>query len=540
MTADRAFFGGHVETFDESGSSGEAMAIGNGRVLGVGSHQEIEALCGPETRRTDLMGRAVLPGFIDTHMHLEKVSHEFTMLRLETARGIADVLDAVGNQAEHLRNSGLRGVWIRCFADNAAWNEKNLAEGRLPTREELDKVALGLPVYLYRRPDRAVINSAGMELMATKLAEISDGFDRATGYLTGKPVRILNDAIYTLSMADGVYRQAILAEACQRLLAMGITTIVDPGLAGAFDSSWALYQESEKRGELPQRILLMNRFDWRKPYQSEKERVLQSAALPNTGSDGLQAWALKFLLDGEFVNAWMRDGETPTARASRHYTPEELRDLLLLAAERRWPVCIHAMGGGAIEAIIDAVQNLRDEGVYLEHGQVNIAHAFLMDVLDMQACVRLGIKLSLNPALAYVYSDEMRQAWGPLSARAVPLGTLASLEIRFAGGSDTHPCAPLAGASIAVQRKAWDGSSFGRHEAITPRQALSMFTRDAGDYINRADLGTLEAGSAADFVVWSQNPLEVDPRLWPDVSPEFVVRAGVTAWSSPETVSTKQ
>lgn len=534
MIADWALINGRIETFDQDSATGEAMAVADGKILAVGSVAEIQALCAPHTRITDLDGRAVLPGFIDTHMHLEKVSHEFTMLRLENARTVAEILEAVSDRVTQSCAAGEHGVWIRCFADNAAWNEKNLSEGRLPTRSELDEVAPDIPVYLYRRPDRSVINTAGLALMAPKLEEISEGYDPETGYLSGPPVRILNDAIYTLSMADHAYRQDILAAACQKLLAMGITTIVDPGLAGAFDSSWALYQEATKRGQLPQRILLMNRFDWRKPYESEKSRVLQSSALPGDGDDGLMAWALKFLLDGEFTNAWMRDGEANGITSTPHYTSEELRDLLLLAAERQWPLCIHAMGGGAIEAVTSTVQALRNDGVHLDRGQVNIAHAFLMDVPDMIACSELGIKLSLNPALAYVYSDEMREAWGPLAARTVPLATLAHLGLRFAAGSDTHPCAPLDGAAIAVRRRAWDGSSLGKHEAITPRQALAMFTRDAGDYINNPEVGSLAVGSAADFVLWPRNPLDVDPASWPDLSPDLVAIAGQPAWTAPE------
>jgi predicted amidohydrolase YtcJ len=88
-----------------------------------------------------------------------------------------------------------------------------------------------------------------------------------------------------------------------------------------------------------------------------------------------------------------------------------------------------------------------------------------------------------------------------------------------------------------VQRKAWDGSSLGSHEAITPRQALTMFTRDAGDYINSPNLGSLSVGSTADFVLWQQNPLEADPSDWPDLSPDLVALAGETAWTAPEFVS---
>jgi len=154
----------------------------------------------------------------------------------------------------------------------------------------------------------------------------------------------------------------------------------------------------------------------------------------------------------------------------------------------------------------------------------------MIDVLDMRECARLGIKLSVNPVLAYVYSDEMKAAWGPLAARTVPLATMASLGLRFAAGSDTHPTAPLAGASVAVLRTAWDGSTLGSHEALTPRQALTMFTRDAGDYVNQDEIGTLAVGSVADFTIWAANPLELPPTDWPTLTPNLVAISGESVW----------
>ncbi|MGY2066732.1 amidohydrolase [Blastococcus sp. SYSU DS0619] len=522
MTVDWLLTGGRVETFHPDAGRGTALAIGDGRVLAVGTDADLEQLAGPATRRTDLRGATVWPGFIDTHIHLEKVSHEFQMLRLEQARSVGEVVEIVRERAR----ASSEHVWIRCFADTAAWNERNLAEGRLPTRDELDAAAPRTPVYLYRRPDRAVINTVGAQRMAERLAGLPvESYDPATGYLHGQAVRVVNDAIYTQSMDDDEYRLAILDEACGRLLRMGVTTVVDPGLAGAFEPSWALYQEARRRDQLPLRVRLMNRFDWRKPFQVELDRLLAATAPPMTGDEGLRAWAVKLLLDGEFATAWMRSGEE-IGDAHPHYTGEELRTLLRLAAERGWPVCIHAMGGGAIGEIISAVDDVRRAGAPLESGQVSIAHAFLVDVLDLRECARLGIKISVNPPLGYVYSDEIRAAWGPLAGRTMPLATMTALGFRFAAGSDTHPCAPLHGALMAVTRRVWDGSSLGDHEALTPREAFPMYTRHAGDYVGEPDLGHLAPGARADLVVWPEDPLGLDPEEWPRQQPLAVVIGG--------------
>ncbi|MDI9896882.1 amidohydrolase family protein [Rhodococcus sp. IEGM 1381] len=522
---DWLIWNGSIETFDPILGRVEALGISGGRVVAAGTFAEVDARSTVETVRQDLSGRTVLPGFIDTHMHLEKASHEFTMLRLEHARSVAEVLQSVAGRARIIAPGG----WIRCFADNAAWNEANLAEGRLPTAEELDSVSPDVAVYLYRRPDRAVINSVGARAMTDKLADFGiESYDPETGYLFGAAVRVVNDAIYVLGMNDTRHRLDILANACQKLLTMGITSVADPGLAGAFDSAWDLYTKLRSEHRLPQRIRLMNRFDWRRPFDTEYARVLGSSALPGTGDDRLAAWSLKLLLDGEFVNAWMRDGE---GEPYPHYTVDELERVLRLCADRDWPICIHAMGGGAIGAILDAVRTLGDD----RPQHISIAHAFHLDVLDIQACAELGIRISVNPPLAYVYSNEMRAAWGPLAARTMPLASMKALGFRFAAGSDTHPADPMVGAQIAVTRRAWDGSSIGAHEALDPRTALEMYTRDAGDYLGMPDLGTLAVGSIADLVCWSADPLAVEVSTWHELTPEWVAIDGTIVYDTTHT-----
>jgi predicted amidohydrolase YtcJ len=82
---------------------------------------------------------------------------------------------------------------------------------------------------------------------------------------------------------------------------------------------------------------------------------------------------------------------------------------------------------------------------------------------------------------------------------------------------------------MAVTRRAWDGSDLGGHEVLRPRQAFAMYTRDAGDYMGEPDLGHLAPGARADFVVWPQDPLTLDPARWPDQEPLAVVVGGRTA-----------
>ena len=154
----------------------------------------------------------------------------------------------------------------------------------------------------------------------------------------------------------------------------------------------------------------------------------------------------------------------------------------------------------------------------------------------MLACQELGIGVSVQPLLAYVFVEEMRDAWGPLAGRSNPLASMLSLGVDVAAGSDTLPCPPLLGASITVTRRAWDGSSLGDKEALDPAEAIGLFTRAGGVYIG-ADVGTIAPGAAADFVVWGENPLTKDPSDWPTLTPTLVAIGGRTAWSAPDAPS---
>ncbi|WP_432564066.1 amidohydrolase [Kineococcus sp. SYSU DK003] len=522
--------GGHVETFDVAGTTATTLAVRDGRVLAVGADAEVRAAAGPDAEERHLDGATVWPGFVDTHMHLEKVSHELTMLRLEDARTLAELLEVVGTRAaatQHLQDP----PWIRCFADNAAWNEANLAEGRLPTRTELDAVTQSVPTYLYRRPDRGVLNSAGAAVLADRLAGFEQGWDAGTGQLSGPPVRVVNDSIYTLSMADPEHRQRILARASTELLRHGITSVADPGLAGGFESAWELYREARRRGTLHQRVRLMNRIDWRKPFDAELERILAGTS-PVSGDDRLAAWGVKLLLDGEFTTAWMRGGEDIPG-AHPHCSREELATLVTTCADRGWPLTVHAMGGGAIATVLDVVDDVASSGRPLAPGQVKIAHAFLMGTRDVDDCLRLGVGVSVNPPLAFVYSGEMREAWGPLAGRAMPLHTMARLGLRFAAGSDTHPFSPLVGARIAAERRAWDDSDLGAAEALDLRRAVEMYTRDAGEHLGVPGLGTLVPGAPADLVVWPDDPFtRSGTTSWDTLEPAAVLVDGRTAWEA--------
>lgn len=512
-----------IRTFDDRAVDVEALGIADGVVVAAGALVEVESHSRPGAARLDLAG-AVLPGFCDTHMHFEKIAAELQMVQVGDAHSVSDVLDLVAAATGTLAP----GEWIQSFGDDNAWHEDRLVEERLPERSELDDVAPDHPVYLYRGQDAAVLNSAAIDALATVL-ETAAGWNPENGQLRSPMARVLQE-----DLPQPSDQATTLEAAAHALLGFGITTIVDPGLPARFDTTWDLYRRCQSERNVPQRLYLMDRLDHRREFDEELQRVSQRHVGPTAANDGVQAWGLKLLVDGEFANAWMRDGEPQPLPATIRYSAAQLRTALELCAERAWPICFHVMGGGAIDAVIEAVRAVGGASSF-NQSQVSLAHAFLPSDRNLADCAELGIALSVHPLLAYVFEHEMVSAWGASAHLANPFRAMLEAGVDFAGGSDVLPCEPLRGAALAVTRTSRMGTQLGIAQALPPEEAVALFTGRAGTYVQRPELGTLGVDAPADFVCWPHDPLTHSTDEWAALTPALVAIGGTVVWQDDRT-----
>lgn len=499
----------------------EALAVADGVVVAAGSLEAVAATARPDAARLTAEG-VILPGFCDTHMHFEKIASELRMLQLAAAETVDDVLQLVAEAARYTPAD----EWLQSFGDDNAWHESRLREKRLPTRRELDAVAPAQRVFLYRGGDAAALNSAAARALAVALAG-DPGWNSDLGRLHSPLARVLQEGLPAAGNPP-----ENLEQASQELLGLGITTIVDPGLPAAFDETWELYRRACGDERVLQRLYLMDRLDHRRNFEVELGRVASSPLPRDCRDGGLRGWGLKLIVDGEFDNAWMGDGEPQPAPAAKRYTPAELEVALRFCADRGWPITFHVMGRGAVEAVLRAVARVGGAATF-ERNQVTLAHGFLMSEQNIAEAARLGVGVSVQPLLAYVFEQEMTAAWGELAERANPYRLMLDAGADVAGGSDVLPCEPLRGAAVAVTRRSRLGSRLGVDQALTPEEALSLFTRRAGPHLRHPLLGTLEAGAPADFVCWPRDPLELPADEWAELRPTVTVVGGRVVWRDP-------
>lgn len=512
--------GAVIHTFGPDRRTVEALGIADGLVVDAGSLEAVTRNAGPQTDHLVIEAEAILPGFFDTHMHFEKVATEIEMLQLTDVRSVAEIFDLIRSAAHDTAPRD----WIQSFGDDNAWHERQLAEKRLPTRAELDAAAPDHPVYLYRGWDAAALNSLAVDALKQALAG-DPGWDSERGHLHSRLARSLQEGL-----PANTNQLEVLGRASRKLLAYGITSIVDPGLPARFDDTWRLYEQTKARKSVHQRLYVMDRLDHHVPFSAELERIQTSEVDRRLDSTTLHAWGLKLLLDGEFDNAWMADGQPQRVAPTKRYTSDEIETALRLCAEREWPICFHVMGGGAIGAVIDSVRSSGGATTF-RRNQVTLAHAFLPSEQNIRDCAELGIGISVQPLLAYVFENEMLEAWGEVAHKANPYRSMIELGADVAGGSDVLPCEPFRGAAVAVTRRSRLGTTFGVEQALPPHEALSLFTGRAGTYVQQPQLGTLEIGAPADFTAWPHNPLELTAENWPPLRPTLTAIGGKTVWS---------
>jgi predicted amidohydrolase YtcJ len=181
--ADLLLVGAHAITMDPTRPAAEALAIGGGRIIAVGSEAEARRFATGSTTVRDLEGRTLLPGFYDSHNHLLATAYSQTLVDLSAATKLDDVLARLAERAARTPP----GQWV---ASSGRWHESQLAERRFPRRAELDRAVPEHPVMIQRGGHNIVVNSRALALggVAEDVPNPAGGTyvrDPATGQLTG-------------------------------------------------------------------------------------------------------------------------------------------------------------------------------------------------------------------------------------------------------------------------------------------------------------------------------------------------------------------
>lgn len=485
MNADMIFINGVVL---REGLKAEALAVRAGRIWAVASTDEIKRLIGPTTEVVDLKGRALLPGFIDAHMHLVSLGLKETgyLLDLSQTSSLDEALELV---RETVRLRG-EGAWVR----GRGWDESRWPEGRYLTREDLDRVAPKSPVALSRVDGHLLVaNSQALKLIPIEADP--DEFDPKRGILRERAVESFTRQI-RLDLDE--IEEAILA-AVKLAHSLGITSVHDIVTADHMRA----YLRLHRRGKLKLRVRM-------NPVVEHLDPLIELGFVTGFGDETLKLGAIKLFADGSIGarNAALMEpyADQPATRGKLNYPQDELCALVRKAHENSFQVMIHAIGDRAIQAALDA---LEEAGVGPED-RARIEHFELPTEEELDRTEKLGVVASMQPNfLQWSGPGGLYEArLGPeRDVRIDPHRAVIEEGIPLAFGSDGMPFGPLYGIQLAVNAP---HSS----QKLSVEEALRAYTLGAAYAgFDEGELGSLEPGKWADLVVLSEDPIQAWKHL---------------------------
>lgn len=482
-----------------------ALAVREGRVVAVGTDDEIEVLAGPGVERVALEGRRVLPGLIDAHTHFITGGFHLAAVQLRDA---ADRDTFVRRIRDHVQGVA-PGSWVT----GGAWDHE-LWGGELPTRQWIDEATPNHPVLVTRLDlHMALANSKALELAGIDDhtpdppggAIVRDGDGRATGILKDEAMVLARRVMPPRSPEEW---DAALARACRHALSLGLTQVHDV-------DGWESL-EAHRRAHGVQALPL--RIYTAVPMESW-ERLAAMVRTDGRGDQRLWWGGLKAFVDGSLGSgtAWFHEpySDEPGNHGLRMSQAEGIPDWVRGSDAAGLHSIVHAIGDRAVDWLLDVYEEVARQNGPRDR-RARVEHAQHLSPGAARRFAELNVVASMQP---YHAADDGRWAERRIGSerrrRAFPCRSLLDAGTTLAFGSDwtVAPLDPLLGIRAAVTRELVDGSRPGGwvpEERIGLGAALTAYTRSAAYAGFSNDFtGTLEAGKLADLVVLSDDPFRV-------------------------------
>lgn len=527
------FYNGPVHTLDNTERKPTAVACVGGTIRQVGSSDDIHQRFPSPDRSVNLRGRTLVPGFIDSHIHLGRLSLDLRKIQLRDAESLSDALTRVQNRADDVSGE----EWLQSACD---WHENQLKEQRFPTRWELDDVSNGHPVILYRGVHNAVVNSealkrAGIDEKADDPEGghfVRDSNGRLTGWLQEDPaIEPVQECIPEPDAHE--YKQA-MKEGIHKLNSVGVTSIRDARLR---PDDVRIYQRLYERGQLDVKATLCPFIAPDRSAEDELDMWGSMGISTGFGNERIRIGPLKMFADGGVETAMLtEDYANQPGYRGLAVTPRETIDTVIdWAGDHSWGVAIHAVGDRAIEQTLD--QFRQHHSKFKDPNQpLCLEHGILMPRDRIDELNQLGVNLTVQTGHLYTLGSAWVEYFGESRAnRLYPLRDLIDYGIKPGGGTDA-PVTPYdTFISIAsdMTRATNTGDILGENHSITPLEALKMHTKWAAGITQEHHLkGSIVEGKRADFAILSDDPLSVEPEQHNEISCEMTVLNGSMVYTT--------
>ena len=472
----------------------------------MGTNEKVQALATGKTKKVNLEGQTVVPGFIDAHTH----PAEAGLLHLRRVdcdlRSITEIQNAIRERASKTPT----GEWVLGFK----YDDTKTSDGRALTDKDLDAAAPQHPVYISHRGG----HTGYVNALAYSRARITEKtpdppggrFDRdpKTGKLNGRiserAAEVFDKAIpESYSRAD--YREAV------KLISKMMSRA---GITSAHDA-WGVhdylrgYQDAHEAGELCTRIYCLIHY-------REIDRMLGAGIRTGFGNEWVRVGGMKMVADGSISErtAWLSQPYVgrPEDFGIQVMTEQELYENGRKAHEADWQIGVHANGDRAIDMMLRVYERLQREHPRRD-ARFRLEHCTVINESLVQRIKALGAIPTPFAAYVYYHGEKMREYGSERLDHMFALRSFLDAGIRVAPGSDypPGPFEPMMALQSSVTRRDIHGNVWGPKQRVTVDEALRIQTLH-GAYASFEELekGSIEPGKLADLVVLGRDPLHED------------------------------
>ena len=528
LAPDTIYLNGTVVTMNSDSPSANAVAIKDGKIVSVGTNQDIRKLAGRDTITVDLKEKVMIPGLIDAHSHFPSsgldglVYVNLNSPPVGTIETIENIVEALKKQL----NDTEEGDWIL----GRGYDQTLIEEKRHPSRLDLDKVSAQHPILITHTSGHLVVaNSAALKLAGiTKETPDPSGGKIWRDNETGEPTGLLEESAMQLvskHLPPVSFEQNVesVKEAVKQYTAAGVTTSI---IAHGDKQGLIDLQRYSNMGILPIRITAMGSGGLGNATTSSVEL---GGIITGFGNEKLKVGPIKLWQDGSIQGYTgylskpyhVPPGDDPDYRGHPIQSREALTEQVIALHKAGYQIAVHANGDAAIDDILYAYRKAQEE-FPRKDSRHRIEHAQMAREDQLDDMKELGITPSFYVSHTYFWGDQHWETFmGPeRAARMSPLKSAEKRGIKFSIHLDTPvtPMSPLQGVWSAVNRTTRSGEVVGAEQRVTPMQALRAVTIDAAWQNFEEDIkGSIEEGKYADFVILEENPLSVDQAKIKDI-----------------------
>jgi predicted amidohydrolase YtcJ len=501
--ADMLLVNGRIVTLDGVSSINEALAITGDRITATGSGDQMRQLAGAATTIIDLGGRTVIPGLIDSHIHLIRAGFRYASeVDWNGATSIADALERLRSAATHARP----GAWLIVAG---GWTPRQFTESRRPTDAEVATVAPDHPVYLQLFYGSVLINAIGREVLgitseddlppSAKFERNSDG--TANGWIVGPgaviislyqrlPKPELQDAI------DGTRRYL------RQMSQFGLTGVIDPGGHNLAPEDYAALFRLWRERALPLRVVY-SIFAPRPGKELEDFQAYTKFLPMGTGDD-----LLRFNGIGECVTWGMYNNENPSDA-----NKEEFYRVALWAATQGMTLTVHWNNDRSVHHLLDVLERVNRE-VPIAKLRWSIAHLHDASDVSLQRMKALGVGWLMQDGMYFSAPSYIAERGPAQMRRTPPIGSALRLALPVGGGTDANRVMipnPFVSLRWMLDGRTVDGiATRGAEEIPSREEALRIYTEGSAWFAHDENRrGRLLPGMLADLAVLSEDYFNV-------------------------------